>query len=54
MFKIFANRRKAKVAHLYEIQQHSLDSMRYHYASDQNMQLHLDRMQTALELLQAA
>lgn len=52
MFKIFASR-KAKAVITHTTQQHTLDSLRYQYATDPSMQLHLDRMQTSLDLLRS-
>ena len=49
MFKFIARRAAARIiARLDEMDQHELDCLRNQYAADPAMQLHFDRMQTAL------
>ena len=43
-------RRKSKTARIFEAQQHELDCLRYLHADNPLMQLHLDRIQTALDI----
>jgi hypothetical protein len=54
MFKIFSRKSRQTATAANENEQLVLDIMRMNYADDPAMQLHLDRMQTALSAQRSA
>jgi len=53
MFKFLVARKLRRVNAAVDLPQLQLDNLRYHNAGNQMMQLHLDRMQTALDASRA-
>lgn len=49
MFAKFLRRNRHQTVSTIETEQQKLDNLRYNHAANPLMQLHLDRMQTALE-----